>query len=213
MTDLESGEEAGLPASAVASARTNAYLARIAERKNRLRDTLREVVSPHKSMVWEVGCGHGHFLTAYAKANPETLCVGVDIVRDRIARAKRKANRTGLTHLHFVLAEANDFLSMLPESMRFSSIYVLFPDPWPKRRHHKNRLMQSAFLTAVGERAGQGTRLYFRTDFEPYFAEVAATLAAHALWERVDEPWPFEEQTVFQARAPLYHSLVAGRRR
>lgn len=163
-------------------------------------------------MVWEVGCGHGHFLTAYAKLHPEDFCVGVDIIRDRIERAGRKARRARLPHLHFLIAEANDFLAVLPVGVEFSSVYVLFPDPWPKRRHHKNRLMQPAFLDSLAQRAGQGTRLYFRTDFEPYFAEVAKIVNEHPRWKRLEEPWPFEAETVFQARAPTHFSLIAGKR-
>lgn len=192
-----------------ASSRTQAYLARAEQRKCALGESLRPLIPPGTALVWEVGCGHGHFLTAYAKAHPEELCIGVDIVRDRIARAARKAHRARLPHLHFLIAEAHDFLAMLPVGAELSSVYVLFPDPWPKRRHHKNRLMQAGFLESLAERAGKRTRLYFRTDFEPYFAEVAATIDAHSHWERIDEPWPFEAETVFQARAATYFSLVA----
>jgi tRNA (guanine-N7-)-methyltransferase len=72
--------------------------------------------------------------------------------------------------------------------------------------------LQPAFLDVLATRAGQGTRLYFRTDHRGYFAHATAVLAAHPLW-RIDPaaPWIFETETVFQARAPSYHSLVAGR--
>jgi tRNA (guanine-N7-)-methyltransferase len=195
-----------------ALSRTQAHLARAEQRKCTLGESLQALIPPGTSLVWEVGCGHGHFLTAYARTHPEDLCVGVDIVRDRIERAARKASRARLPQLHFLIAEAHDFLSMLPAGAEFSSVYVLFPDPWPKRRHHKNRLMQAAFLEKLAERAGERTRLYFRTDFAPYFAEVAAIVRAHSRWESIDEPWPFEAETVFQARAATYFSLVARKK-
>jgi tRNA (guanine-N7-)-methyltransferase len=189
--------------------RTELHHANVQRRQTALAETLRGLVAPKLALVWEVGCGHGHFLTAFANAHRENLCIGVDIVRDRIERANRKANRAKLPNLRFVLAEAQEFLAQLPEGAKFSSVFVLFPDPWPKRRHHKNRIMQTAFLDSIAERAGEGTRIYFRTDFEPYFAEVLAVVAAHPGWARVDEPWPFEVETVFQARAAKYFSLVA----
>jgi tRNA (guanine-N7-)-methyltransferase len=89
---------------------------------------------------------------------------------------------------------------------------VLFPDPWPKKRHHKNRLLQPAFFDFLAGYMGQGSRLYFRTDHAGYFQEVAAFLPALKTWRRDPAaPWPLELETVFQARAPSYQSLVAVR--
>lgn len=198
-----------IDSSVIPSTRTTEYRARLEARKGTLKQILHETVSTDAPIVWEVGCGHGHFLTAYAAAHPERSCVGIDIVRDRIERATRKRNRAHLPHLHFILADAHDFLGALPADVKFSAIYVLFPDPWPKRRHYKNRLMQTAFLNAVSLRAEKGARLYFRTDFEPYFAEVSSLVRSHPHWEIIGEPFPFETETVFQARATNYFSLVA----
>jgi tRNA (guanine-N7-)-methyltransferase len=159
--------------------------------------------------VLEIGCGHGHFLTDYAQAHPEKLCVGLDIISDRIERANRKKNRARVANLHFIHASADDFLATLPPAVRVSEVFVLFPDPWPKRRHHKNRLIQTEFLTTLAQRAGQGTRVYFRTDDADYFAAATQGVATHADWEITAEPWAFEYETVFQLRAAGYHSFVA----
>jgi tRNA (guanine-N7-)-methyltransferase len=171
------------------------------------------MLEPASLFVWEVGSGHGHFLAAYAAAHPGDICVGIDIASDRIARAERKRERARLANLHFVRADATDFLASMPEGTRFAAIFVLFPDPWPKRRHSKNRIMKPEFLAAAASRAEKGTRLYFRTDHEPYFREAAATVSAHASWKLSDPaPWPFEEPSVFQKRAVRHFSLVAMRR-
>ena len=189
-----------------------AHLALVAQRRADLRVALARVLAPDARFVGEIGCGHGHFLTAYAAAHPRELCLGFDLRAERIARAERKRERAGRANLHFIHAAADDFLATLPAGAGFSAIFMLFPDPWPKLRHHKNRLIQPAFLDALAARAGQGTRLYFRTDHGGYFAHASAVLAAHPAW-RLDPaaPWPFEEPTVFQQRAPGYHSLVAVR--
>jgi tRNA (guanine-N7-)-methyltransferase len=192
--------------------RTAEHLDRIKQRHNDLSNELAGLMQPKSVIVWEVGSGHGHFLAAYAAAHPKKVCVGVDITRDRIERGLRKRNRAKLDNLHFIHAEANDFLRALPPGVTFSSIFILFPDPWPKRRHHKNRILQPDFLTAVAARAGEGARLHFRTDYEPYFRDASQVIAAHADWKLVDEPWPFEQQTVFQSRAEQHHSLTARRR-
>jgi tRNA (guanine-N7-)-methyltransferase len=189
-----------------------AHLALIAQRRADLCAVLARVLPPAARLVGELGSGHGHFLTAYAAAHPGELCLGIDLIGERIARATRKRDRAKLPNLHFFQAEAHDFLAALPPGVAFSAIIMLFSDPWPKRRHHKNRLLQPAFLDALAARAGQGTRLYFRTDHRGYFAHATAVLAAHPAW-RMDPaaPWIFETETVFQARAPAYQSLVAER--
>ena len=192
--------------------RTAEHVARIIQRRSILSDQVAKLVPPKSSFVWEIGCGHGHFLAAYAAAHPTDLCIGVDISFDRIERGLRKRNRAQLGNLHFVHADALDFLDALPAGATFSAIFILFPDPWPKRRHHKNRILQPEFLTAAAKRAGQGTRLHFRTDHAPYFGDSELIIRQHPDWQIVSEPWPFEQETVFQSRATSHHSLTATRR-
>jgi tRNA (guanine-N7-)-methyltransferase len=160
-------------------------------------------------LTLEIGCGHGHFLTAYAQAHPKEHCLGVDLLADRIARARKKATRAGLANLAFFHGDAGLLLEALPPAVRLTRVFVLFPDPWPKRRHHKNRILQDTFLQQLAGRAGQGALLCFRTDYEPYLREVEALLATHSAWRPVRAPWPFEFETVFQSRAAAHHSLLA----
>jgi tRNA (guanine-N7-)-methyltransferase len=192
------------------------------ERRRDLRARFAQVLPAGKPFVWEIGCGHGHFLTAYAQAHPAETCLGVDVVSDRIERGVRKRDRARLANLHFIHAEARLFLETLPSGTTFSSLFILFPDPWPKLRHHKHRIMQPDFLAAAAKRAGEGGRLYFRTDFTPYYEDTKAVFDAHPDWVSVNssdptapgyEAWPFEHETVFQNRAPSYHSIIARLRR
>jgi tRNA (guanine-N7-)-methyltransferase len=167
---------------------------------------------PSRRFVWEVGSGHGHFLSAYAAAHPGDLCLGVDISSDRVARANRKLDRARLENLHFFLADAEDFLAAMPDGAHFAEVYVLFPDPWPKRRHHKNRVMKTEFLESVAARTKKGANLYFRTDHEDYFREAVALVRAHRAWSVfARKDLPFEEPTVFQKRAERHFTLVAKR--
>lgn len=207
---MRAGEEAPSRPPVDNPARIAEHRERLAQRRETLQAVFAQIFPTGKaSFVWEVGCGHGHFLTAYAQARPEQLCVGIDLASDRIARAMRKRDRAGLANLHFIQAEARFFLETQPPEVRFSDVFILFPDPWPKLRHHKHRILQPDFLAAVADRIGAGGRLLFRTDYAPYFQDAAAVVDAHAGWRRVDEPWPFEFETVFQSRAPSYHSLIA----
>lgn len=189
------------------------YPAVLAARRAELRALLAPRLEGVRTLTLEIGCGHGHFLTAYAAAHPERRCLGLDIANDRVERAMRKRNRARLTNLDFVHADADDLLAALPEEIRLDEVFVLFPDPWPKRRHHKNRLMQAEFLTRLAARCRPGAALYFRTDYAPYFAEARGVVAEHPDWSiPLGASWPFEHETVFQARAAAHESLVAHRR-
>ena len=188
------------------------YAALVGERRRIIHETCARLLADKPDFVWEIGCGHGHFLTAYAAAHPSETCIGIDLVPERIARANRKRDRAKLANLHFMRAEARDFLAALPEGARFHAVYILFPDPWPKRRHHKHRIVQAGFLQEIAARAGEGARLYFRTDYGPYFTAARFAMLDHASWQIVDETWSFDAPTVFQQRAHSHHSLVAARK-
>jgi tRNA (guanine-N7-)-methyltransferase len=188
------------------------FVEQLAARRAALRTALRVLLPGPAAIVWEIGCGHGHFLTRYATEFPRKNCFGVDVSSQRIGRSERKSGRARLPNCHFVRADAREFLQALPAGVTFEEIWVLFPDPWPKQRHHKNRVLRPEFFQALARRAGAGVRLYFRTDHHEYFHEVAAFLPALDTW-RPDPAagWPLEHETVFQARADSYHSLVAVR--
>lgn len=183
------------------------------QRLARLRLALHHLAEGEPTITLEIGSGHGHFLTAYATARPGERCVGIDLIRDRLARSARKSQRAGLDNVSWVHAEAGEFLVCLPPAVRLGRIWVLFPDPWPKRRHWKNRLIQPAFLHDLAARAVPGAELCFRTDDADYFAFAREIVAEHPDWDLSPDPiWPFEYETVFQQRAPTHQSLIARRR-
>lgn len=189
-----------------------AFVEHVTLRRATLRAELAALLPANAALVLEIGSAHGHFLVRYATENPQKLCVGVDLRGERVDRAKRKANRAKLANCHFIRAEARELIECLPAGVTFAEVWVLFPDPWPKKRHHKNRLLQPAFFDFLAERAGPGAHLYFRTDYAEYFQQVAAFLPDLKTWQ--PDPaalWPMEHETVFQARAPSYQSLVAVR--
>ena len=181
-----------------------------AARLQELEETTRNLFLGMETCVLEIGCGHGHLLTAYAEAHPEKTCIGIDIIADRITRANRKKNRARLANVHFINTSAEDFFAIFPSQISISELFILFPDPWPKRRHHKNRLMQTEFLSRLSRWVTPSSRLYFRTDDLAYFTATEAIVSAHPAWALHSSPWAFEFTTVFQARASSHHSLVAA---
>lgn len=184
-----------------------------ADRITKLRSALAEIPLARPALTLEIGCGHGHFLTAYAAENPDEHCIALDIIAERLEKAKRKTDAAGVTNVSWLRALADDFLEALPAGVRFDrKVFILFPDPWPKRKHWKNRLIQPAFLDQLAAITTPQTLLCFRTDYAPYFKTAAAIIKAHPKWTVDPEPqWPFEQLTVFEARAESFQSLTARR--
>lgn len=166
----------------------------------------------------ELGCGHGHYLVAYAAAHPEEYFVGLDLLADRVERAQRKARRAGLKNVAFVQADAFLFLGALKDHLAgrcvqggepvrpLRRILVLFSDPWPKRRHWKHRVLRSELLDALLPLSGPDVALHFRTDHAGYFTDAGDVVAQHSAWRigQSDEAaaeWPFEHVSVFEERA------------
>jgi len=189
------------------------HIERVAKRKKALEAEMERLFESIARFELEIGCGHGHWLTDFAQTKPGNTFIGIDIIGDRIDRANRKATRAGLENLHFLKAEALEFLEGLPVERSIANVYILFPDPWPKKRHWKNRLMNRDFLEALATRCESGAKLYFRTDHEGYFDWTRELLPELESW-RVDEDsaWPFERETVFQSKAESYQSLVLAKR-
>ena len=122
---------------------TEEHQLRLKERRAVLTQTLGGILQPGQGFVWEVGSGHGHFLTALAQSNPAQTFIGIDIAKDRVARGQRKQARARLPRLHFLQAEATDFLEALPPGNVIEATYILFPDPWPDT----TRIPRTARLT------------------------------------------------------------------
>jgi tRNA (guanine-N7-)-methyltransferase len=190
--------------------RYEAFLRRRAERIQRLREDLQELFPDRSALTLELGCGHGHFLTAFAEAHPQARCLGVDLVSKRIRKARAKAGKRGLDNLAFLKAEVGELLDAWPETLPVERIFVLFPDPWPKKRHAKNRILQLPVLDRLACRAQPDTCLHFRTDHPGNFSWNREQIALHPLWE-IDPlaEWPFESSSFFQELLPDYQSFTA----
>ncbi|MEM8867890.1 MAG: tRNA (guanosine(46)-N7)-methyltransferase TrmB [Verrucomicrobiota bacterium] len=188
-------------------------LDRQAQRKAQLREECEQALVGCSRIFFEAGCGHGHWLNSYAEAHPKDVCVGVDLISLRIRKALDKRKKRSLDNLHFFKADLNEFLEVLPEHIRFDQTLMLFPDPWPKARHHRRRMVQTEFLDVVARRTDPGGRFLFRSDDAPYSEWTVELLEAHEEWEIApDAEWPHEKETYFQSLMDRYQSVIALRR-
>lgn len=164
------------------------YEEQTAARKADLREKLLQLLptgNGYKTL--EIGCGHGHFLVRYAQTYAERFCLGIDLIAQRLSAAERKAQRAEITNVHFLKARAEELLECLPMGFLWNEILVFYPDPWPKKRHHKHRLLQEAFLSQLSQHIVPNARLHFETDDGDYFGAVCECVRQHPLWEQVDE--------------------------
>jgi tRNA (guanine-N7-)-methyltransferase len=119
----------------------------------------------------EIGSGKGTFLTEQAKARPEVNFFGIEWARWFWRSASDRLRRHNCLNARTVRAEASFFLTEFVPEASLSVLHIYFPDPWPKARHHKRRLIQPKFMPLVQRVLKPGGRLQIVTDHQGYFEE------------------------------------------
>ena len=120
------------------------------------------------SQVWlEIGFGGGEHLAGQARANPEVLIIGAEPFQNGVASALRHIDEIGLANVRLHSGDARDLMGWLPDGC-LTQIHLLFPDPWPKARHNKRRLVNEETLIEMARLLQPGGRLRFATDWADY---------------------------------------------
>lgn len=128
-------------------------------------------------VVLEIGSGMGETTAAMAAADPGRDYLAVEVHTPGIANLLALAERRGLTNVRVAQGDAIDLVRLLPAGS-LDAVHVFFPDPWPKARHHKRRLIQPAHVALLRSRLVAGGTLHCATDWAEYAAAMAETLAA-----------------------------------
>jgi tRNA (guanine-N7-)-methyltransferase len=132
----------------------------------------------------EVGIGKGRFLLAIAQARPDVLHLGIEWSNEYLRIAERRAERAGLDNVRFIRADANDLVRRAIPERSVSAYYVFYPDPWPKKRHHKRRFLQAANADAMARTLLPGGWLHVATDHDDYWAAATPLLDGHPAFAR-----------------------------
>ena len=139
---------------------------------------------PGKSkVVLEIGFGMGDATHQIAFDNPENAYLGVEVHKPGVGKLLDRIEKRELTNIRIIEHDACEVVrSMIPRDS-LGGIHVFFPDPWPKKKHHKRRLIQEPFITELAERLTKGGYFYAATDWEDYAGQILTVLSANTLLE------------------------------
>ncbi len=129
---------------------------------------LDEVFGRSAERVLEIGFGSGETLVHEAGENPDVDYLGVEVHAPGIGRCLADACEAGLTNLRIIRHDAIEVLQQQIDDGALDRINLLFPDPWPKKRHHKRRIVQASFLQLAASKLASGGALHIATDWENY---------------------------------------------
>lgn len=157
----------------------------------------------------DLGCGDGTFLVALAEGFPERNFLGIEKLFGRVESACRKGKQRGLRNLRILRIESSYAIQYLLPPASVSVVHLLFPDPWPKKRHHRRRIVTPAFLTTVHRLLVDDGRLRIATDQEDYFSAIRALVGPMQFVEETVSPEGNFPLTKFEKRflargAPIY---------
>jgi len=136
----------------------------------------------------ELGSGDASFLVDYANQHPERNFIGVERLLGRMRKLDRKGRRAGLTNLRGLRIESGYFLEYLLPREAASALHVYFPDPWPKKRHLKHRLINGRFPELARAALRPGGVIYLRTDDADYFEQMATVFSGFPTFCLIETP-------------------------
>jgi tRNA (guanine-N7-)-methyltransferase len=125
----------------------------------------------------EIGFGNGESLAQQAQAQPERNFIGIEVHRPGVGHLLGEIERRGLDNVRVLVEDAVGVLEQRIPPSSLDAVQIFFPDPWHKKRHHKRRLVQPAFLRLVASRLKPGGRLHLATDWAEYGEHMSAALA------------------------------------
>ena len=158
------------------------------------------IFSENQPLEVDLGCGDGSFLLGMAEHHPERNFLGVERLLGRVRKVCKRAKRGNIDNLKVLRLESRYTVEWLLAPGSVSRLHLLCPDPWPKVRHHRRRLIQQDFLEAVYKVLEPGGEFLFKTDHDEYFEWAEEKVAEFGRFESL--PWPedafFYPKTDFQ---------------
>lgn len=174
------------------------------------------------SLALEIGFGGGEHLLAQAAHHPETLFIGCEPFINGVAKCLAGIDAQKLSNIRLFTDDARKLIAQLPDAC-VDSVFILFPDPWPKARHNKRRLVSAETLSLLARIHKKGGRLLLATDHVDYSVWMLEVLLAHpdyrwtaeaqADWQQPPADWTetkYQRKTSAEGRPPLFFECVRG---
>jgi tRNA (guanine-N7-)-methyltransferase len=134
-------------------------------------------------VVLEIGFGMGDATAQIAAARPDTDFIGCEVHEPGVGALLKRIGELGLGNLRIVRHDAVEVLEQMIAPASLAGVHIFFPDPWHKKKHHKRRLIQPAFVAKLATRLAPGGYLHCATDWQPYAAQMLEVLAAEPAFE------------------------------
>lgn len=157
-------------------------------------------------VILEIGFGNGDALVAEAAAHPEYNYIGIEVHRPGVGNLLRKLESSELKNVRVILADAKEVLAAQIPEASLSGVHLFFPDPWPKKRHHKRRLVQLDFAALVMRKLVPSGYIHLATDWKDYAEHIVSVLSQTPGLVEVSASKPFatliaaRQQTRFEYR-------------
>ncbi|MEO5347204.1 MAG: tRNA (guanosine(46)-N7)-methyltransferase TrmB [Magnetococcus sp. YQC-9] len=148
-------------------------------------------------LIVEIGFGNGQFLAPLAARHPEDRFIGIEVFQEGMAGLIRKLQTEGVTNTRILADDARQALHTAFPKQSLDWVIINFPDPWPKKRHHKRRIVQTELLDLLNDRMRPGGLLTLATDWEEYAEWMFALLDDHPGFDNLTKPERFASQPDF----------------
>jgi tRNA (guanine-N7-)-methyltransferase len=157
-------------------------------------------VSSSRALVLEIGSGMGETTIAIAKAHPEVDFVAVEVHGPGVGSLLNAVEREQLTNVRVIRHDAVDVLEKMVQNESLAAIHLFFPDPWPKKRHHKRRMVQPEFAALAAAKLKPGGILHAATDWPEYAEHMHEVFSREPLLEPAPAGFTARPVTKFESR-------------
>jgi tRNA (guanine-N7-)-methyltransferase len=154
---------------------------------------LAELFPKAQPLEVDLGCGDASFLIEYAKRHSEKNFIGVERLLGRIAKLDKKGRRAELKNVRGIRIESAYFLQYLLPPHSATALHIYFPDPWPKKRHHKNRLINQNFPALARIALVPKGTIFLRTDDVDYFQQMTEVFESSKDFQKIETPIELSE--------------------
>jgi tRNA (guanine-N7-)-methyltransferase len=159
-------------------------------------------------LVLEIGSGMGETTAAIAQARPDVDFIAVEVHGPGVGSLLNRIESSKLSNLKVIRHDALEVLETMIPDAALAAIHLFFPDPWPKKRHHKRRLVQPEFAALAARKLAPGATLHAATDWPDYAEHMSTVLSAEPLLCRAEAGFAARPATKFEARGQrLGHSI------